>query len=122
MKYLAILFDKDGTLFENVGPFEHIWERHLAERGFHSTAEEITRFFVAATRSLLGEQREDYRDFDEYRKVWMQICLRALEEMSFKGDAQEAAEAMWHALVVEKSRPYPDARRTLEALRSKGLS
>lgn len=121
MKYQAVLFDKDGTLFEYVEPFERIWQRRLAQRGFHATAEEIINVFVTATKDLVGENREDYRNFEEYRNIWMQICLRALEEMGFEGDSQEAAAAMWYALVVEKSRPHPDTRRTLEALRSKGL-
>jgi HAD superfamily hydrolase (TIGR01509 family) len=121
MKYDAVLFDKDGTLFEYVQPFERIWQSCLADRGFHSTPEAIIEVFVAATTQELGDDRKIDSDFAIYRGKWMRICLRALNNMSFAGDALEAAEAMWHGLVVEKSRPYGDAKTTLDALRSKAL-
>lgn len=120
-KYGAVLFDTGGTLFEYVRPFEAIWAERLSERGLAAKPDEIIRAFTESKEQVVGTKEQASKDIEEYHRIWMRICLGALERLGYVGDHREAAEAMWHALVVEKSRPYADVIPTLDTMRNHGL-
>ncbi|CND72400.1 HAD family hydrolase [Mycobacterium tuberculosis] len=113
----AVLFDLDGTLLDHegaageavVGLFPDVDEEWLVRRWYELTEEAVDRY-------LAGELT-----FTAQRRVRI---LRLAPELGL-GDLDEARADAWLARYVELYeaawRPFPEARRVLDALAARGL-
>lgn len=116
-KYEALLFDVGGTLLDVVRDPQEIAVEAISHLGTLSVSD-----YAAGVRQSVKEWREHggLPESEDHTETWIHHNRRALEIAKFSGDIEMAAKLMEETFLVDGWEIFPDAHKTLKALRNCG--